>query len=70
MGYGSDYGVARPAPTGQQAAAAGVAAAVQIANQAVGQAARTPVRVSMAAGESIGVMFRESRDGSAIPCKR
>lgn len=69
MGYGSDYGVARPAPTGQQAAAAGVAAAVQIANQAVGQAARTPVRVSMAAGESIGVMFREVVMAPQFPAK-
>lgn len=69
MGYGGDYGVARPAPTEQQARAAGVAAAVGIGNQAVGQGAREPVRVTMNTGESIGVMFREvvlaSRGASA-----
>lgn len=59
MGVGADYGIARAAPTSQQATAAGVAAAVQIGNQAVGQSARTPVRVSMPAGVSIGVMFRD-----------
>lgn len=56
----SNYGIAKPAPTEQQAIAAGVAAGVQIGNQAVGAGAREPIRVSMPAGESIGVMFRDA----------
>ncbi len=62
IGAGSlgDYGVSRPAPTEQQARAAGVAAAVQIGNQAVGKGASEPVRVRIDANTAIGVMFRDA----------
>lgn len=59
VGGGADYGVSRPAPTNQQAQAAGVAAAVQLGNQAIGKGASEPVRVTMDTNTAIGVMFRE-----------
>lgn len=54
------YGITQPSPTTEQARAAGVAAAVGIGQREVNKLANEPIRVTMAAGTPIGIIFRNS----------
>ena len=66
QGVATEYGITRPVPTDAQAKAAGVAAAVNAGNQLTSKLAAEPIRVSMANGTSIGIMFREPVRVSAV----
>ncbi len=58
VNVGNDAGVATPAPSSEQARAAGMAKGFEIAGQGVQKAASMPIVVSAPRGTSVGLLFR------------